>query len=170
MFGTSQGYVSMAAALIEDAPDLAERVKLGLESLTAATEAEKQRKADEKKEAKEREAQAEQRARLQTEHADLFEQVERGDMEFVDATAEVVAREEAQAAEAEDEANSRQALTEAVSGAVLLLQLSTDDEDVASDFERLDPGYLHETWSPATVARAAEYLTKLNDLLVKESK
>ena len=36
MFGTSQGYVSKAAALIANAPDLAEKVKLGLCSLTAA--------------------------------------------------------------------------------------------------------------------------------------
>jgi hypothetical protein len=36
LFGVSKDYVSMAAALIVNAPDLAERVKLGLCSLTAA--------------------------------------------------------------------------------------------------------------------------------------
>jgi ParB-like chromosome segregation protein Spo0J len=169
MFGTSQGYVSKAAALIANAPDLAEKVKLGLCSLTAMTAVQDQREKDEKKAAKDREAQAVQRARLQTEHADLFEQVEQGDLEFLDAMAQVLQREEEQAAEAADEAHSRRCLTEALSEAVVLLQLNTSDESVASNFERIDPAYLHEIWSPTTVAGAAEYLTKFSRLM-KETK
>jgi ParB-like chromosome segregation protein Spo0J len=169
MFGVSQKYVSQAAALIVNAPDLAEKVKLGLCSLTAMTAVQDQREKDEKKAAKDREAQAVQRARLQTEHADLFEQVEQGDLEFLDAMAQVLQREEEQAAEAADEAHSRRCLTEALSEAVVLLQLNTSDESVASNFERIDPAYLHEIWSPTTVAGAAEYLTKFSRLM-KETK
>jgi ParB-like chromosome segregation protein Spo0J len=165
MFGVSPSYVQQARALVERAPDLAGQVKSGTASMVDALKALDARNAEARAREEETTRREAARQRMQVEHADLFEAIERGDLTVADAMTEVSEREARARAAADDEAHSRRVLTESLSEAVNLLQLRTDGESVANDLARLDQAVLTDRWTTERVGRAAEYLATLHGLM-----
>lgn len=164
-FGVSKTYVQQARALVERAPDLAAQVKSGVMSMPVALEELGTRDDEAKARAAEAERRETERQRLATDHADLFEAIERGDMTIVDAMAEVAQRE----AEAErllaDDAQSRRVLTRNVAQAIDLLQMKVDGGSVRGDVERLDPAEWPAHLTMERVGRAAEYMSKFHEAM-----
>jgi hypothetical protein len=159
LLGAGRDLTQNAKALLDEAPDLAAEIDGG-ETVATQYAALQQRR----KEATAEAQAVARRNQIRTKHADLWERVEKGELDPSEAYVEVQQREAEEERELEDEAQSRRILTKNIVSAVELLQMRTDDDSVRSDIERLDPEWLTDRFTAETIRRAADYLDNFHQL------